>query len=165
MPLMDKPSGQTWARVAYDIRERAERVEKERDEALDKVKELLARLDGKMAENKNLQAEVERLRAEHAADLSRLDGWRLRAGVAEKWQRAVAEGTGYINQPEGQDGYEVADAETIVAAWKRARRAEDGFTDVALRQREACAEWAAGLLDPVAGDCVRATPLVTEEKP
>jgi hypothetical protein len=30
------------------------------------------------------RGEVERIKVEHAADLSRLDNWRLRAGVAER---------------------------------------------------------------------------------
>lgn len=44
----------------------------------------------------------------------------LRARVAEleAWQVEVAEGVGYINRAEGQSGYEVAPAATIVRAWK-----------------------------------------------
>lgn len=37
------------------------------------------------------------------------------------WQVAVAEGMGYLNRPEGQDGYEVAAPEVILAAWREAR--------------------------------------------
>lgn len=80
------------------------------------------------------------------------------------WQLAVAEGTGYINHAEGQDGYEVADAETIVAAWKRRERRYDEAHDVAQAQREVCAE----SLEAMSCSCnerVRLTPLVTEEKP
>jgi hypothetical protein len=44
----------------------------------------------------------------------------LKAQLAEAqwWQREVAEGLGYLNQSDGQSGYEVADAPTIVGAWR-----------------------------------------------
>lgn len=44
---------------------------------------------------------------------------------ARAWQLAVAEGTGYINYAEGQGGYEIAPAETIVAAYTNAVEERD----------------------------------------
>lgn len=44
----------------------------------------------------------------------------LTAAIAAlTWQEQVADGMGYLNRPEGQDGYEVASAETILSAWRR----------------------------------------------
>lgn len=54
-----------------------------------------------------LLAEVERLRA---------------------WQVAVADGMGYLNHAEGQGGYEVADPDTILGAWKDQEREIDRLT-------------------------------------
>lgn len=62
----------------------------------------------------------------------------LQAECAElrAWQEAVAEGTGYINRPEGQGGYAVADPDTIVAAFKEHEREADHLRDqVTLAQR------------------------------
>lgn len=44
MKILKKPSGQTWARFAYDFRERAEKAEKERDEALAEIDRLHDRI-------------------------------------------------------------------------------------------------------------------------
>jgi len=46
-----------------------------------------------------------------------------RAGEAERWQVEVAEGLGYLNRAEGQDGYEVAEPSVIIAAFKAAESA------------------------------------------
>jgi post-segregation antitoxin (ccd killing protein) len=39
---------------------------------------------------------------------------------AEAWQLAVADGLGYVNRPEGQGGYEVAEPSVIVDAFRAA---------------------------------------------
>jgi hypothetical protein len=61
-----------------------------------------------------------------------LETERLRARVAEleAWQKEVASGLGYLNQPEGQSGYEVAAPSVIIQDWHEAQ----DFTD---RYREA----------------------------
>ena len=43
-----------------------------------------------------------------------LEEERARVAELEAWQLAIAEGTGFINRSEGQDGYEVADPQTIL---------------------------------------------------
>lgn len=48
--------------------------------------------------------EFERLRAENEA--------------LRKWQVAVADGLGFLNRPEGQDGYEVAPAARLLEEWR-----------------------------------------------
>ncbi len=46
-------------------------------------------------------------------------GWKEKIAELEAWQLEVADGTGFLNRPEGQSGYEVAPAATIVQAWDR----------------------------------------------
>jgi hypothetical protein len=44
------------------------------------------------------------------------------------WQIAVAEGLGYLNRAEGQGGYEVADPETVIGAWREQEREVERLT-------------------------------------
>lgn len=69
---------------------------------MDAAFELLARAE-------KAEAEVETLRA---------------------WQLRVADATGYVNRAEGQGGYEVADADTIVAAYVGRAGDASGYEDV-----------------------------------
>lgn len=98
------------------------RVRAERHEARADVTRLQGLLVELRTERDEARAEVEQLRA---------------------WQREVADGTGYINYAEGQGGYEVAPAETIVAAWKQREREADARADVFKRGAEAMREEAA----------------------
>ena len=70
--------------------------------------------------------EVERLKAELDASDSddRLAVKRLTAEVERltAWQVAVADGLGYLNCGEGQGGYEIADPETVIGAWREQER-------------------------------------------
>ena len=50
------------------------------------------------------------------------DALRARVAELEAWQLTVAEATGYVNRPEGQAGYEVADADTVAGAIERWRQ-------------------------------------------
>lgn len=92
--------------------------------------------------NDAAKEEVERPRS-RVIELSEADERRKLDAEAEverlrAWQYAVANGIGYCNHAEGQGGYEVADAETIVVAWKRRERLYDEAHEVAQAQREAC---------------------------
>lgn len=81
------------------------------------------------AERDEARAEVERLTKER--------------DELKAWQKAVADGTGYVNYAEGQGGYEVADPETILAKWRRLRREYDARLDLEAeveRLREALEE-------------------------
>jgi hypothetical protein len=60
----------------------------------------------------------------------RLEAATARAEEAERWRVDVAEGLGYINRPEGQSGYEVAEPSVIIDAFRAAQRQRDDFEDV-----------------------------------
>ena len=55
----------------------------------------------------------------------------LRARVAEleAWQKDVANGLGYLNQPEGQAGYEVAAPSTIIHDWYEAQSFQERYRE------------------------------------
>jgi len=57
-----------------------------------------------------------------AAAVDREMALRARVAELEAWQLTVAEATGYVNRPEGQAGYEVADADTVAGAIERWRQ-------------------------------------------
>jgi len=42
--------------------------------------------------------------------------------VVSGWQEDVARALGFLNQPEGQEGYEVASAQTVIEAWQAMER-------------------------------------------
>lgn len=93
---------QTRPKTSWELR--CEQAERERDEARAAQVRAEAELAGiedypLLQQNADLRAEVERLR------------W---------WQREVADGMGYLNQAEGQAGYEVAPPVVILAAWRDA---------------------------------------------
>jgi hypothetical protein len=44
------------------------------------------------------------------------------------WQVAVADGLGYLNRAEGQGGYEVAEPETVIGAWREHEREVERLT-------------------------------------
>jgi hypothetical protein len=44
------------------------------------------------------------------------------------WQVEVADGLGYLNRAEGQGGYEVADPETVIGAWREQEREVERLT-------------------------------------
>lgn len=72
-------------------------------------------------------------RDEARAEVERLRGW----------QESIADGTGYILRAEGQGGYEAADPETIIAAWRRLEREADAAANAYQRGAEAMREAAA----------------------
>ena len=79
------------------------------------------------------------------------------------WQLAVAEGAGYVNRAEGQGGYEVASAETLVAAWKRQEQeATEAFGRGAEDMREACAQWVDHWVSGHVADKLRDMPIPEE---
>jgi hypothetical protein len=108
------------------------RVSSEEDEVTpDQLSAIRARLDGGLqplpSQGYALLDEVERLTA---------------------WQVAVADGLGYLNHAEGQGGYEVAEPETVIGAWREQEREVERLTnDLALARQvsgelcEACG-WA-----------------------
>lgn len=57
-----------------------------------------------------------------------LDAARAEVEELRAWQRDIADGTGYINYAEGQGGYEVAPAETILRAWRRLQAEQDNWS-------------------------------------
>ncbi len=59
-----------------------------------------------------------------------------RAADLDRWQREVAEGLGFLNQPDGQSGYEVADPATIIEAWRTLQREAEEAADLAKRLEE-----------------------------
>ena len=56
---------------------------------------------------------------------------RLQARVAEleAWQKEVANGLGYLNQPEGQAGYEVAAPSEIIHDWYEAQSFQERYRE------------------------------------
>lgn len=71
----------------------------------------------------------------------------VRLKELEAWQLAVAEPIGFANRPEGQAGYNVADAETVVVYVRGVERRADRLEDAAAQRDEALtvlrplAEW------------------------
>ncbi len=90
---------------------------------LDEVERLKAELDVSDSDDrlavKRLTAEVERLTA---------------------WQVAVADGLGYANHAEGQGGYEVADPETVIGAWREQEREVERLTNDLAMARQVSGE-------------------------
>lgn len=101
MKPLKKPSGQTWARFAYDFRERAEKAEKERDEA--------------RAEVARLKASVENLDALYVSTTDNLRECEAELrDVAERQREACA--LAYLRHPDaGEDEMAELYAEVIRA--------------------------------------------------
>jgi hypothetical protein len=83
--------------------------------------------DGRCPSGAHLPGECEcegipRLAAGVALLMRSRDAARAEAEALRTWQREVAEGIGYLNRAEGQDGYEVAAPSVIVAAWREAEK-------------------------------------------
>lgn len=103
---------------------------RQRDEAAAERDAALKRAEGweeearTYAQNATFQREQRESAESRAADLDR-------------WQREVAEGLGFLNQPEGQSGYEVADPATIIEAWRTLQREAEEAADLAKRLEEA----------------------------
>jgi hypothetical protein len=90
----------------------------------DKCGEVFGPSDGEVREQERMRAENKALRAERDA--------------LAKWQLEVAEGMGYVNHAEGQDGYEVASAQTILDAWQYVTREHaDSHIDLVEQLEEA----------------------------
>lgn len=95
-------------------------------------------------------------RAQWMAEINKLE---VRVAELEAWQLAIAEGTGFINRAEGQDGYKVADPKTILRHFEEIALEADCFRG-ALEQIESdhnlshaeCAVLAAETLDPSLAD-------------
>ena len=56
-------------------------------------------------------------------------GLRVRMRELEVWQKTVANGLGYLNQPEGQDGYEVATPAEIIRDWHEAQAFQECYRE------------------------------------
>jgi post-segregation antitoxin (ccd killing protein) len=61
---------------------------------------------------------------------------------AEAWQLAVADGLGYVNRPEGQGGYEVAEPSVIVDAFRAAESEPSRLRSERDDSKKAAREWA-----------------------
>jgi hypothetical protein len=58
----------------------------------------------------------------------------------KSWQVAVADGLGYLNSAEGQGGYEVAEPETIIVAWREQEREVERLTNDLAMARQVSGE-------------------------
>ncbi len=89
------------------------------------------------------EAALERQVSVQLASAEAKEEWRSRCEKAEarvreleSWQLSVADQLGYVNHPEGQSGYEVADAETVKKAIRDVAYERDLALDLARRWRE-----------------------------
>lgn len=96
---MEKPSNTTWARFAYDFRERAEKAERERDSARAEVERLKTALAGAENSIKAHNEHEERLRSE-ASELAQEAYQRgaeaMREEAARKLQNSIEAVDGFL---------------------------------------------------------------------
>lgn len=106
--------------------------------------EVMATVDRQASQIKGLWEQLDIVRTQHDAEWDKAAKWRVELSAeraaheatkkqladVEAWQRAVASYLGFLNQPEGQDGYEVASADVVIAAVKTARADASAYVDV-----------------------------------
>ena len=109
--------------------EEYERVEAQRDALKARVADLEARLsslDCRYAGGGIGEVSGSHCPADNPCD--RCVAERRIAGL-EAWQLAIAEGTQFINRAEGQDGYEVADPQTILKYFEEEAHERDCYQE------------------------------------
>ena len=72
----------------------------------------------------------------YVTEESEVDSLRARVAGLEAWQKEVANGLGYLNQPEGQAGYEVAAPRVIIHDWHEAEAFQERYREALERIRD-----------------------------